>query len=330
MFTGVSIGITLSNDNYIEPKEMLRDADIAMYHAKSSGRGRTKLFTSQMHLHAKERLSLETDLRRAVERMEIFNHYQPIVSLATDAVVGLEVLARWKHPQRGLISPIDFIPLAEEMGLITNLSQHIIKMACKCLEAWQKSIVRDPPLFVNINISGMQLADTDLPKTFSRMLSSYTLTPESLRLELTESMLIEHRGTVYEVLYQLATLGLPLYLDDFGTGYSSLSGLCRFPFSAVKIDKEFIHAMPHSQRDQDIVRVTLDMAQRLNLETVAEGIETTEQLHMLKEFGCGFGQGYLFAKPMDAESVDAMLLESPTLETENTNRFSLTRKAKCH
>ena len=315
VFTGVSIGVTLSKEDYTDPKEMLRDADIAMYHAKSSGRARTKFFTSQMHLRVMERLSLETDLRHAIEQMEIFNQYQPIVNLATGAVVGLEALARWQHPQRGLVSPMDFIPMAEETGIIVNLGQNLIKQACSCLEAWQKNVVRDPPLFVNINVSGLQLAEPDLPITFNRMLNNYTLAAESLRLELTESILLEHTGTVYEVLQQLATMGLPLYLDDFGTGYSSLSCLCRYPFSAVKIDKEFISAMTHSQRDQDIVRAILDMAQGLNLETLAEGIETAEQLHMLRKFGCEYGQGYLFAKPMDADSVDALLM-GPSLVEE--------------
>ena len=323
VFSGVSIGVTFSNDDHMEPKDLLRDADTAMYHAKSSGRGRTKSFTSQMHLRAMERLSLETDLRRAVERMEIHNQYQPIVSLATGALVGLEVLARWEHPQRGVVAPMDFIPLAEETGVIASLGQNTIKMACKYLEAWQKSIVRNPPLFVNINISGLQLAESDLPETLTRILNNYTLAPKSLRLELTESILLEHTGTVYEVLQQLTTMGLSLYMDDFGSGYSSLSCLCRFPFSAVKIDKEFISAMPHSQRDKNIVRAILDMAQGLNLETVAEGIETSEQLHMLKELGCEFGQGYLLAKPMDAESVDALLLGPPLVEADNMDRNPL-------
>lgn len=324
VYTGVSIGITLSDDSYAEPKDMLRDADNAMYHAKKSGRGRTEIFTPKMHRRAMERLSLETDLRHAVERAQLINHYQPIVDLAAGAVVGMEALARWKHPKRGLVSPKDFIPLAEETGMIVSIGQNIIEMACKRLEAWQKDLVRDTPLFINVNISGLQLAEPDLLETLTRMLGNYTLAPESLRLELTESVLIERSGTVFNVLQQLTASGLPLYMDDFGTGYSSLSCLCRFPFSAVKIDKEFVSAMRYSQRDQNMVCAILDMAQGLDLESVAEGIETLEQLELLKKFGCGFGQGYLLAKPMDADTVSALLRGPPLFNSESMHRIACT------
>ena len=307
VFTTVSIGIALSTIGYEHAEEVLRDADTAMYRAKLNGKARHELFDKAMHASAMTLLQLETDLRRAIERKEFVLHYQPIVALETGVIRGFEALVRWQHPERGFISPIDFIPIAEETGLIIPIGQWVLEEACRQIRKWQDQFPQHPPLQISVNLSGKQFTQANLIEQISRLLRETEIDPHTLKLEITESMMMENIDTAINMLEQLRRLGIELSMDDFGTGYSSLSYLHRFPISTLKIDRSFVSRMTSNNENAEIVRTIVMLARNLDMNIVAEGVETEGQLAQLKSLECEYGQGYFFSKPVAAEGAARLL-----------------------
>ena len=301
-----SIGMVSSEGGYTEVEALLRDADIAMYQAKAWGKGCYALFEPSMRERAKTRLTLEAELRTALAKEELRVHYQPIVATQTGELVGLEALVRWQHPERGMVSPGDFIPLAEEAGLIVELDRYVLKEACQQVKGWQERHGCD--LTLSVNLSGQQFARSDLARYVQSVLQNTGFSAEYLHLELTESLLIGGSAQVTEVLAALRALGVKLHLDDFGTGYSSLSYLQRFSAHTIKIDRSFIRNLTESKESATLVRTIVLMADALDMNVVAEGVETEAQLAHLKELGCDYIQGYLFGKPLPAEESEVYLL----------------------
>ena len=313
VFTTVSIGIAPGSSTYERAEDILRDADTAMYRAKTLGKARHEIFDKAMHARAMNLLQLETDLRRAIEREEFFVQYQPIVSLETSHLRGFEALVRWKHPERGLISPIDFIPVAEETGLIVQIGEWVLRESCQQMQRWHTIFPTDPPMFISVNLSGKQFTQPDLISEVAKILDETKLNPRSLKLEITESVVMENIETATEMLKQLRSLGVKLSIDDFGTGYSSLSYLHRFPIDTLKIDRSFVTQMSDNNENMEIVRTVVMLAQNLGMDVVAEGVETTEQLSLLKRLGCEFGQGYFFSKPVGAPGAEKIIAETYAL-----------------
>jgi diguanylate cyclase (GGDEF)-like protein/PAS domain S-box-containing protein len=307
VFTTVSIGIALSSTGYDRPEEVLRDADTAMYRAKMLGKARHEVFDKTMHARAMNLLQMESDLRRAIERKEFVLHYQPIVALETGAIRGFEALIRWEHPERGFISPDEFIPIAEETGLIIPIGQWVLEEACRQIHQWQVQFPQFPPLQISVNLSSKQFINADLIEQVRRVLYETGVAPESLKLEITESMVMENFETAVEMLKQLRTLGIELSIDDFGTGYSSLSYLHRFPISTLKIDRSFVSSMTGNNENAEIVRTILMLARSLKMDVVAEGVETKDQLIQLAMLECEYGQGYYFSKALDTASAAQLL-----------------------
>ena len=316
VFTTVSMGIAMSSTEYERPEDILRDADTAMYRAKGMGKARHELFDSGMHSQALKLLQLETDLRRALERKEFMVVYQPIMSLETGKLCGFEALIRWPHPERGLISPIDFIPLAEETGMIVQIGEWVLREACEQMHKWQVVFPTEPPTFMCVNLSVKQFSQQDLIEKVAAILQETKLAPTSLKLEITESAVMENVDTATKMLKELRELGVQLAMDDFGTGYSSLSNLHRFPINTLKIDRSFITRMVENNENAEIVRTISGLAQNLGMDVVAEGVETREQLNILRALGCKYGQGYFFSKPLDTQSAEAFICEtySPTVQ----------------
>jgi diguanylate cyclase (GGDEF)-like protein/PAS domain S-box-containing protein len=316
VFTTVSIGIALSSREYERPEDILRDADTAMYRAKSLGKARHETFDTGMHSQAIKLLQLETDLRRALERKEFLVVYQPIMSLETGLLRGFEALIRWPHPERGLISPMDFIPVAEDTGMIVQIGEWVLREACQQMHRWQVIFPSDPPIFMCVNLSVKQFSQQDLIDKVAGILQETRLAPTSLKLEITESAVMENVETATKMLNQLRALGVQLAMDDFGTGYSSLSNLHRFPINTLKIDRSFITRMVENNENAEIVRTISGLAQNLGMDVVAEGVETPEQLEILRALGCQFGQGYFFSKPLDTGSAEEFICHaySPTVK----------------
>jgi len=308
VFTTVSIGIALGSPDYQRPEEILRDADTAMYRAKQLGKARYEVFDQAMHARAIDRLGLERDMRGAVERRELFLQFQPIVSLSNGSLRGFEALVRWRHPERGVIPPTKFIPIAEETGLIIPIGKWVLGEACRQMSRWQKLARGGGPLPMSVNLSGRQFLQSDLLEQVREVLSETGLDPRSLKLEITETVVMENIETATHTLEQLRALGVELSIDDFGTGYSSLSYLQRFPVSTLKIDRSFVSRMAESDGTAEIVRTITKLAQNLGMDVVAEGIETEGQRAQLSAFECEFGQGYYFSRPMDGEAAEAFLL----------------------
>jgi diguanylate cyclase (GGDEF)-like protein len=306
-FTSASIGIALSSTGYERPEDVLRDADTAMYRAKDGGKARHEVFDEVMYARAVSLLNLENDLRRAIERQEFQVYYQPIVTLKTGSICGFEALVRWQHPTRGMISPLEFIPLAEETGLIIPLGQWVLEESCRQMREWQEQSFANRMLTVSVNLSGKQLSRSDLCEQINLILERTGLDPRSLKLEITESVVMENADLAINMLKQLHDLGIQLSIDDFGTGYSSLSYLHRFPVDNLKIDRSFIGRMGLGDENLEIVRTIVMLARNLRMEVIAEGIETEEQLAQLRALSCGFGQGYLFSVPVAAEMATALL-----------------------
>jgi diguanylate cyclase (GGDEF)-like protein len=304
------IGIVLGTADYTDPDHLLRDADTAMYQAKSAGPGNYRVFEAAMHTRAIARLHLETALRRAVERQELVLHYQPIVALATGRLAGFEALVRWQHPERGCISPVDFIPIAEETDLIVPIGLWILRNACEQLHRWQENYPDALPLFVSVNISVRQLVQTNLIEQIDTILHMTQLQSPSLKLEITESALMDNAEAMTTVLKQLRLRHIQLSIDDFGTGYSSMSYLHHFPLDTLKIDRSFVRQIGAADNDIAIVKAIATLATTLGLEVVAEGVETAEQVARLQALGCQYGQGYYFAKPLEADAVN-LLLDTP-------------------
>jgi len=307
VFTTASIGIAPGSPRYRNVQDILRDADAAMYRAKALGKSRHEMFDAAMNERAMEVLQLETDLRRAIERQEFLLHYQPIVSLADGSVRGFEALVRWKHPDRGMVSPGVFIPMMEETGLIVPLGAWVIGEACRQLKIWQERFAHFASLSVNVNVSGKQFAKTNLVAVVETALRETKLAGRCLILEITESVTMTNAEQSAATLRELRGLGVGISVDDFGVGYSSLSQLHRFPIDALKIDRSFLQRIGGEERDAEIIRTIVTLAHNLGLTVTAEGIETPLQLEKLRALGCESGQGYLFAKPLSVEQVETML-----------------------
>jgi diguanylate cyclase (GGDEF)-like protein/PAS domain S-box-containing protein len=307
VFTSVSIGIALSNSAYEQPEEILRDADTAMYRAKSLGKARYEVFDADMRASVMARLQLETDLRRALERGEFRNFYQPIVALVSGEIAGFEALLRWQHPTRGLLTPNEFIPVAEETGLIRDLGWWNLREACRQISEWRASASAHRHLTISVNLSAKQFLQPKLVEDIGKLMHDLALPPDALKLEITESTVMADPTAAVEMLQHIKSLGIRLAIDDFGTGYSSLSYLHRFPLDTLKIDRSFISNMGNDGEGMEIARTILPMANNLQLDVVAEGVETIQQVALLKKLHCKYGQGYYFSRPLSAEGTAALL-----------------------
>ena len=320
VYVSASIGIVPGTKDYAQASHLLRDADIAMYQAKARGKARYEVFNAEMHTQALRRLHLENDLRRAIECQEFVLHYQPIIALATGQLVGFEALIRWHH-LTGLKSPTEFIPVAEETGLITLLDYWVLRTACGQLAAWQTAFPDLPDLKVSVNLSAQDLKRPDLLEEVDRVLAQTCLKSHCLTLEITESMLIEDIDSTINLLSQLKDRGIQISIDDFGTGYSSLSYLHRLPVDNLKVDRSFVNQIQSGKQNYQIVETIARLSDQLELDAIAEGIETPYQLERLQHLGYKFGQGYLFSKPLSRETTEALLASKnltyviPTLST---------------
>ena len=314
--TTVSIGITMSNDTYIQPQDMLRDADTAMYRAKALGGGRYQIFDTQMHTQALTLLQLEADMKRAVKNKEWLVHYQPIISLADGKVSGVEALVRWMHPERGLIPPLEFIPQAEDIGLIIPIGEFVLRAACRQTKAWRDAGFSD--LWVSVNLSARQFQDQKLASKISQVLAETGLPGDGLRLEITESVAMQDIAYGIKVVKELNNLGVHISLDDFGNGYSSLGYLKQFSLNVLKIDRSFIQDILVNKNSEAITMAIIAMARSLNLEVVAEGVEKEEQLAFLKSKFCDEVQGFLFSKPLPVEEL-TNFLRKPSVFTQSKN-----------
>jgi len=306
VFCTLSIGIALSTTGYDHPEDVVRDADTAMNRAKALGKARHEMFDRAMHTRSSQRLQTETDLRRALERDEFSVRYQAIVALEDKQLSGFEALVRWIHPKRGLVNPDEFIGLAEETGLIINIDHWVMREACRQTVIWGE---RYGPLTISVNLSAKQFAQPDLIERILGNLEYSKLPPEFLKLEITESALMDNTDKAADIISSLKSHKIKLGLDDFGTGYSSLSYLHRFPVDTLKIDRSFVSRMEQGTENQAIIKTIVALAQNMDFQTVAEGIETDGQLAVLKALDCRFGQGYLFSKPLTAEEAEVLLQE---------------------
>lgn len=303
LFITASIGILQGESAYRNPEDLLRDADISMHQAKKNGKGRYEIFVPSMHLQLLQRLNLETDLRKALDNQEFRLQYQPIVSLKTDRTLGFEVLLRWHHSQHGLISPQDFIPIAEETGLILPMGLWVLEAACQQMVSWQQTYPAARNLKLSVNLSARQLQGASLIENITRILQRTQLSPQQLTLEITESILIENLFDAISLLTALRNCGIQISIDDFGTGYSSLSYLHRLPINYLKIDQAFVGQMHLEDTNHKIVETIIKLSDHLGLEAIAEGVETQQQADELRQLGCEAAQGYWFAKPLSAEAV---------------------------
>jgi len=301
-----SIGIAFSNAGATGASDVLRDAEIAMYRAKRAGKARYEVFDATMQADAVKRLQLETDLRRGLELDEFRVHYQPLVSLQSDRIVGFEALTRWQRPQ-GLIMPGEFIQVADENGLILSINRKLLREACEQLLRWNRLFPSDPPMAISANITAKQFAQPDLAAQIGEILQQTGVDPGLVDLEITENIAMADAGKSAIVLTDLKSLGVHLSIDDFGTGYSSLCRLQRFPVDSLKIDRTFVSGMDRDRETREIVRIIVMLAHNLGLKVVAEGIERREQMEMLKELGCEVGQGYLFSKPGSPAVIEELM-----------------------
>jgi diguanylate cyclase (GGDEF)-like protein/PAS domain S-box-containing protein len=311
LFSTASIGIALSSQGYEKPEDILRDADLTMYSAKEQGKARYEVFDRSLRDRALQRLELETDLRRALERGEFEVYYQPITSLSLGILSGFEALARWNHPTKGTISPSDFIPVCEETGLIVPLSNWLLREACKTALSWQLEYPEHPTIKISVNLSGQQFRDQQLITEVENILQETGLAGKYLKLEITESILIDNLDTVTEIILKLRKQEIQFSIDDFGTGYSSLSYLHRFPVDTIKIDRSFVSQMQSNGDNSAIVKAIVTLAHMLDMDVIAEGIETTAQLAKLKLLQCEYGQGFFFSKPLCKENAAAFIANSP-------------------
>jgi diguanylate cyclase (GGDEF)-like protein/PAS domain S-box-containing protein len=311
VFVNTSIGIAMGTSAGERPTDLLRNADVALYRAKARGKATYEVFDLAMNMQALERLDLEADLRRAIERGELVVHYQPQLQLQTGRIAGWEALVRWMHPERGVIPPAMFLSMAEETGLITQIGSLVLEEACRQAKEWQeRHPTADASLKMSVNISARQLQSPDeLVREVVRVLEETGLAPAILLLEITESMIMEDAAYNVDVLERLKNLGVGVAVDDFGTGYSNLAYLKRFPMDMLKVDKSFVDGLGENPEDTAIVEAVISLARALNLRTVAEGIETTEQLDRLRTLGCELGQGYYFSEPLPAHEASALLLD---------------------
>jgi diguanylate cyclase (GGDEF)-like protein len=322
VFTSASIGIVISSPEYQHSAHLLRDADIAMYRAKEKGKARYQVFDRVMYDETLKIVNLENNLRLALERQEFVLHYQPIISLADNELVGFEALIRWQHPEKGFISPVEFIPIAEDTGLILAIGEWLLHEACQQMCRWQEQFPSLPQinsLKMSVNVASQQLQEPEFIQKLDRVLEATGLDGRCLRLEITESVLIEPGGTIQDTLQQIRNRNIKLSIDDFGTGYSSLSYLSRFPIDNLKIDRSFVSRMTSDTENYEIVRTIITLAKTLGMDAISEGVENTQQLDRLKTLGCEFGQGYLFAKPLNPRAVESMLTRNPRFLSSSTD-----------
>ncbi|CAO3379563.1 diguanylate cyclase/phosphodiesterase (GGDEF & EAL domains) with PAS/PAC sensor(s) [Azospirillum argentinense] len=303
-----SIGIALSVSGYDRAEEMLRDASLAMYRAKSGGRARIDVFDSNLRRQAMAQMRTETDLRTALEQDQLVLYYQPIVALSSGHIAGFEALMRWKHPERGLVPPGEFIPLAEESGLIVPMGRWALREAARQLGRWQVRFPRPVPLFMSVNVSSRQFSDDDLIGLVSEVLQESGVPPSSLKLEITESLLMKDPAKCRVLMQGIRDMDVRLSIDDFGTGYSSLSYLHKFPADTLKIDRSFVQAISSGEGNAAIVQVIATLAAILGMEAVAEGVETEMESEFLRDILCKYAQGYLYARPAPADAIEALLL----------------------
>jgi diguanylate cyclase (GGDEF)-like protein len=307
VFTSASIGIALSSTGYQHAEDILRDADTAMYRAKALGKGRHEVFDKSMHEEVVRVLKVETGLRRAIEQKELRLHYQPIMSLHTGLLAGFEALVRWQHPDYGLLSPAEFIPVAEESQLIIPLTQWVLQEACSQARIWRSQFPADFSFSISVNLPARYWAKQDLLQEISALTVEHGLSPECLRLEITEGEIMEDPASVSKALLLLSEFGVKVYIDDFGTGYSSLSYLANLPVHALKVDRTFVSRLDADERNSAIVRSVISLAHNLGLKVIAEGVETPHQLDYLKALKCQYGQGYFFSPPRDSEQATQFL-----------------------
>jgi diguanylate cyclase (GGDEF)-like protein len=315
VFTSASIGIALSNLGYDRPEDILRDADAAMYRAKALGKARHQVFDTRMHGHALAMLHLEAELRRAIERKEFIVHYQPILSLLTGTITSVEVLLRWQHPQRGLLYPKEFIPIAEETGMIVQIGEWVLREACNQHKAWRNAGLS--PLSLSVNLSARQFENQDLPELIKEVLEETGVSAENLTLEITESIAMKDIDFTVKTLKELCDMGIKVSIDDFGTGYSSLAYLQSFPINCLKIEQSFVKdILDHSDKAMMIITAIIAMANSLELKVIAEGVEKQEQLELLYSRGCIEVQGNLFSEPASGEDIIKLVKKEPHLLCE--------------
>jgi len=313
----VSIGIVMGNSEYHQEIDLLRDADTALYRAKELGKARYEIFTQQMYLDAMRRLELENELRQAIFNEKLILYYQPIISLDNLELKGFEALVRWQHPVRGIISPGEFIPLAEETGLIVALGEWVMHKACHQLYLWHNQLPNATTLTMSINVAGEQLHDPQFLENVDRIIASTKVSSQQLKFEITESMLIEDTKQVIAVLQKIKSRQIQISIDDFGTGYSSLSYLPQFPIDILKIDRSFVNVMNTDQQNLEVVKTIIVLAQVLDMKIIAEGIETKLQSDTLKSLNVELGQGYLFSKPLKPEQAEIMIEQYNNLASQN-------------
>ncbi len=325
IYSDLSIGLAPFDAEHRTPEDVLRDADIAMHYAKEKCCG-VGVFSKQLRARFLERLNLEADLRFAAERGELSMHYQPLVSLKDGELVGFEALLRWHHPKRGFISPAQFIPIAEDSGLIIPITKWILRQTCLQIAEWQKLSPSYNKLLVSVNISGKHLADESLINDVQKALKFSDITPASLKLEITESVAMENAEQSIKILNNLKSLGIQLSMDDFGTGYSSLSYLHRLPFDSLKIDRSFVIEVGERGENSEVLQTIVSLAKNLKMRTFAEGIETESQLAVLQNLGCDYGQGYLMSKPLPPVEMEKLLYQKrdwlPRTESDLDNSSS--------
>lgn len=306
-FTSANVGIALSSPFYKKPSEMLRDADIALCRAKGRGMSVCEVFDTKMHALVVRRLKLETDLRKAIEHEDLRVFYQPIVRLATGQIAGVEALVRWWHDESEFVGPADFIEVAEETGMIVPIGRWVLKEACRQAHAWHLLLKSDPPLTTTINVSPRQFAQSNLVADVKAALEETNVAPASVQLEITETAAMRDPQITTRIFSQLKDMGIRLSIDDFGTGHSSLSRLRGFPVDVLKIDRSFVLGIEHDDENREIVHLIVALAHHLDLKVIAEGIETVGQQAYLEQFGCEFGQGYLYSRPVDQAALEILL-----------------------
>jgi|GEM_PF-675304 len=315
IFVTHSIGVALETDRYVEPDQILCDADIAMYAAKAKGKARYEIFDEGMHDSVVDKLQLESDLRAAIEHMNDFIlHYQPILNVCSHELVGFEALVRWHHPRRGIVHPLEFIPLAEETGLIHILGEWVIHEACRQLMRWQKEYHTPHPLKMSANVSGKQFLKDGFVETVLNIIKNTGIAPSSLAIEVTESIIMEDLDKAVMAMSRLRDAGIHIHIDDFGTGYSSLNYLNKFPVTALKIDKSFIIDILNNNENREIVRTIISLAQGLKLNVIAEGVELPDHLEEISNMECNYAQGYFFSKPMAPEDLTLWMLSEELVQ----------------
>ncbi|MFL5380168.1 MAG: EAL domain-containing protein [Myxococcales bacterium] len=312
VFTSASVGVAVGRPELGKPEDLLRDADVALYRAKDLGRSRYVVYHPSMRTRAREQLQFETDLRRALGRNELRVVFQPIVSLTTGLPTGCEALVEWQHPGRGRIPPSDFIPMAEETGLILAIGNWVLRESCKQVKAWAGRCDGGPTPTVSVNLSARQLLHAELVDQVRAAISDAGIVPGQLRLEVTESVIMENAGPASLLLTQLKALGVHLLIDDFGTGYSSLSYLHRFPITAVKIDRSFVGGLPGHLESVEVIKAIVSIAESLDFDVIAEGVETATQVDRLEDLRCRYAQGHVVAKPMPASDLEAWVAAAKT------------------